>query len=96
MNNKINYYNTSVLSLNNNMNNMNIHTYNNIYYPKLSIMNFNIRSFNHNVELLIVFIDQLNTIVFIDLTETWLGKDYYPNSYFNNYVCFFKKHNTKK
>ena len=75
---------------------MNIHTYNNIDYPKLSIMHFNnsiynkfyICSFNHNVESLIVFIDQLNNIDIIDLTETWLGKDDYPNLYFNNYECY--------
>ena len=50
------------LSHNNNTNNINIHTYNNIDYHKLSIMHINIRSFNHNVESLIVFIDQLNNI----------------------------------
>ena len=79
MNITINNYNISDLSHNKNTNNMNINTYNNINYPKLSIMHINIRSFNHNVESLIVFIDQLNNIDIIALTETWLGKDDYPN-----------------
>ena len=70
MNNTINNYNISDLSHNKNTNNMNINTYNNINYPKLSIMHINIRSFNHNVESLIVFIDQLNNIDIIALTET--------------------------
>ena len=48
MNNTINNYNISDLSHNKNTNNMNIITYNNINYPKLSIMHINIRSFNHN------------------------------------------------
>ena len=51
MNNTINNDNTSDLSHYNNINNMNIHTYSNIdYHNRLSIMNFNICSFNHNVE----------------------------------------------
>ena len=85
MNNTINNENTSDLSRNNNIN---INTYNNIDYHKLSIMHFNIRSFNHNVESLIVFIEQLNNIDMIAITETWLGKYDYPNLYFNNYECF--------
>ena len=88
MNNTINNDNISDLSHNNNINNMNIHTYNNIDYSTLSIMHFNIRSFNHNVESLILFIDQLNNIDIIALTETWIGKYDYPNLYFNNYECF--------
>ena len=40
------------------------------------------------VESPIVFIDQLNNRDIIALTETWLGKDDYPNLYFNNYECF--------
>ena len=43
MNNTINNDNTSDLSHNNNIN---ILAYNNIDYAKLSIMHFNIRSFN--------------------------------------------------
>ena len=93
MNNMKNNDNTSDLSHNNNINNMNIHTYNNIDYPKLSIMHFNIRSFNHNVESLIVCIDRLNNIDIIAITETWLGKDDYPNLYLNNY---FSQNRIKK
>ena len=49
MNNTINNNNTTK--------NLNIHIYYDIHYPKLSIININLRSFNHNIESLVLFIE---------------------------------------
>ena len=48
---------------------MNNYSYNDIDYPKLYIIHINMRSFNQNIESLIVFIEQLNNIDIIALTE---------------------------
>ena len=42
------------------------------------------RSFNYNIESLVVFIEQLNNIYIISLTKRCLENDDYPKLYFNN------------
>ena len=75
MNNTINNNNTSELIHNNTIIHLNKHTYNDIDYTKLYICHFNIRSFNHNIESPIVFIEQLNNMTLLATIDSVLIYD---------------------
>ena len=75
------------------MNLLNIDEYNEIHYKdtSLSMILLNIRSFNKNINKLLIFIDNLtHKPDIIILTETWLTDKDYPDIYFPNYNIFIK------
>ena len=74
--------------------NYNIKYYNSIIYnlnTDISIIVYNIRSFNTNINNFLIVLDNVyNKPDIIILTETWLINTDDPSIYFNNYNIFFK------
>ena len=73
--------------------NYNIKDYNSIIYnfnTDISVIIFNIRSFNKNINNFLILLDNLyNKPDIIILTEIWLINTDDPSIYFNNYNIFF-------
>ena len=79
--------------------NYNIKDYNRITYnlnTDISVIIFNIRSFNKNINNFLILLDTLyNKPDIIILTETWLINTDDPSIYFNNYNIFLNNRTLK-
>ena len=79
--------------------NYNIKEYNSIIYnlnKDISVIIFNIRSFNKNINNFLILLDNLyNKLDIIILTETWLINTDDPSIYFNNYNIFLNNRTLK-
>ena len=79
--------------------NYNIKNYNKITYnlnTDISVIIFNIRSFNININNFLILLDTLyNKPDIIILTETWLINTDDPSIYFNNYNIFLNNRKLK-
>ena len=79
--------------------NYNIKDYNRIIYnlnTDISVIIFNIRSFNKNINNFLILLDTLyNKPDIIIITETWLINTDDPSIYFNNYNIFLNNRTLK-